>query len=130
MKVLFVNDDPVLRRLADYALGTVGGMEVHMAPDGASAIRDADRLRPDVILMELLMPEMDGDEVFETLKLSERTRNVPVVFLTGIDNRVRTDAPLDAGVAGCPAKPFDPMSLADDLNRILDPVGARREEAQ
>jgi two-component system, OmpR family, response regulator len=122
MKVLFVDDDPVMRKLGDHALGDVGGMSVVTAGDGAEALACVDRVAPDVILLDYLMPGMDGDEVLASLRSSPATRHIPVVFLTGIDDEGELQRLVANGAAGSIAKPFDPNTLAGDLTSILDPA--------
>ncbi|RLE15430.1 MAG: hypothetical protein DRJ28_04160 [Actinobacteria bacterium] len=108
MRVLFVDDDPVLRRLGDYALSELGGMVVVTAADGPEALAVVDRAAPDVILLDYLMPGMNGDEVLEVLRSSPTTRNVPVVFLTGIKDEIELQELVAGGAVGWLVKPFDP----------------------
>ncbi|GMQ93269.1 MAG: response regulator [Acidimicrobiia bacterium] len=119
MRVLFVDDDPVLRKLGDHALGELGGMSVVTAADGAEALAAVDRTAPDAILLDYLMPDMNGDAVLAILASSPATRNIPVVFLTGVDDEDELRQLLAAGAIGCLTKPFDPMTLAEDLKRVL-----------
>lgn len=119
MRVLFVDDDALLRRLGEYALSEVGGMSVELASDGAEALAAVERAAPDAILLDYMMPGMDGDEVLAVLQASSRTRDIPVVFLTAIDNADELQALHAAGAAGYLSKPFDPLTLADDLRSLL-----------
>lgn len=114
-----MDDDALLRRLGEYALSEVGGMSVELASDGAEALAAVERAVPDAILLDYMMPGMDGDEVLAVLQASSRTRDIPVVFLTAIDNADELQALHDAGAAGCLSKPFDPLTLADDLRSLL-----------
>jgi CheY-like chemotaxis protein len=122
MRVLFVDDDPMLRRLGDHALRELGGMSVVTAADGVEALAAVDRVAPDVILLDYLMPGMNGDEVLEILRSSRATRNIPVVFLTGVDDEEELWQLVEAGAVGCLGKPFDPNTLAEDLEAVLRPV--------
>lgn len=119
MRVLFVDDDPLLRRLGEHALGTMGEMSVSTAADGAAALAAVERLAPDVIVMDFMMPGMNGDEVLAVLQSSPGTRGIPVVFLTGLDDEEQRSALLAAGAIGCLSKPFDPMRLAAELREVL-----------
>jgi len=116
---LFVDDDPVLRRLGDHALRKVGGMSVDTAADGAEALAAVHESAPDVILMDYQMPDMNGDEVLAILQSSRETRNIPVVFLTGVDDAVQLRRLIASGAIGWLAKPFNPMTLAADLRAVL-----------
>lgn len=119
MRVLFVDDDALLRRLGEFALGQVGGMSVVTAASGPEALAAVERVVPDVILLDYMMPGMDGDEVLATLQSSPATRDIPVVFLTAIDDDEERQALLAAGAVGYLAKPFNPMTLAEDLKASL-----------
>lgn len=119
MRVLFVDDDALLRRLGEYALGEIGGITVDTAPDGSEALAAVGRVAPDAILLDYMMPGMDGDEVLAVLKSSPATWDIPVVFLTAVDDEDVHQSLLAAGAAGCLEKPFDPMTLADDLRDLL-----------
>lgn len=125
MRVLFVDDDALLRRLGEYALGEVGGMSVDTAPDGLEALAAVGRVIPDAILLDYMMPGMDGDEVLAILKSSPATWDIPVVFLTAVDDDDVRQSLMAAGAAGCLEKPFGPMTLADDLRALLASFAGR-----
>ncbi len=59
---------------------------IYMSRDGASAVEMAEKFAPDLILLDIIMPDMNGHEVFSVLKKSERTKNIPVIFITGLDS--------------------------------------------
>lgn len=119
--VLVVEDDPDIRELAVMALEHGGGFDVHGCADGASAVRLARSLRPEIILLDWMLPGMDGGQILEALRADAATAAIPVVFLTAKlpTNEVEHFASL--GAAGVIAKPFDPMTLPllvwDNLNR-------------
>lgn len=119
MRVLFVDDDPVMRRLGEHALSSLGGMAVATAADGVEALAAVDRVAPDVILLDYLMPGMDGAEVLALLQASQATRSIPVVFLTGVDDEDELKRLVAGGAVGCLVKPFDPGTLAGDLRSVL-----------
>ncbi len=119
MKVLFVDDDAVLRKLGEFALGRFGDMTVVTAANGREALSVAIAERPDAILMDFMMPGMNGDEALVELKSCPDTADIPVVFLSGIDDPAQIDEWIAAGAAGALAKPFDPTTLAGDLEETL-----------
>lgn len=94
-------------------------MSVVTAAGGVEALAAVDRALPDVILMDYLMPGMNGDEVLEILQSSHATRNIPVVFLTGIGDAAQLRKFVASGAAGYLTKPFNPMTLAEDLRAVL-----------
>lgn len=114
-----MDDDSLMRRLGEYALGDVGGMTVTTASDGAAALAAVEVAAPDAILLDLMMPGMNGDQVLEVLQASPATRDIPVVFLTAIDSEAERQALVASGAVGCLAKPFDPKTLADEFRRAL-----------
>ena len=120
MKVLIIDDEPDVRSVARLSLGRVGGMDVIELSGGADAVPTATTERPDVILLDVMMPEVDGVETFGALRANSATASIPVVFITAKAmaedvQRLRSLGALDVIV-----KPFDPMTLADDLREILD----------
>ncbi len=119
MRVLFVDDDALIRKLAEFAFGRIGGMTVITAANGQEALAVVDTEHPDVIVIDFMMPGMNGDEVLEILQSCPDTREIPVVFLSGIDDPDQVRAWIDSGATGCLAKPFDPTTLAKELEEML-----------
>ena len=117
-RILVVDDDELLREVATTALELVGGWEVVTAPSGSAAEERAAALVPDAILLDVMMPEVDGPMTLAALRANPATRDIPVVFLTA---KAATDDPRwsGLGLTGVLAKPFDPMRLADDLSAML-----------
>ncbi len=118
-RLLVIDDDDAVRAVAAAALERVGGWTVSTASSGAEGIDAAARLSPDAIVLDVMMPELDGPTVLGHLRRNPVTRAIPVVFLTA---RVvgAGHGELDAlDVAGVLIKPFDPMTLSRDLSAIL-----------
>ncbi|MBI4614736.1 MAG: response regulator [Planctomycetes bacterium] len=120
MKVLLVDDDPEIRLIARFALERAPDVEVLEAQDGATALDIAIRERVDVILLDRFLPDLDGPEVLERLRRDERTRSVPVVFLTGVTRESELDELRSLGARGAIAKPFDPRHLLGTVRALLD----------
>lgn len=123
-KVLLVDDDEDIRVIGEMALREVGGLEVVMASGGEEALQLVGPERPDVILLDVMMPRMDGPTTFKRLQHDEATAEIPVVFVTAKVQRQEIQRYLDLGAIGVIGKPFDPMTLADELRRIA--AGARQ----
>lgn len=118
-RILVVDDDELLREVAKIALELVGGWHVTTAHSGAEALNQALLHRPDAVLLDVMMPGLDGPGTVANLRDNEHTRDIPVIFLTAkmpSENRVRWDR---LGLAGVIAKPFDPMTLAAEMSRLL-----------
>lgn len=118
--VLVVDDEEDMRELASVFLEMNGAFQVRTAPSGADALLQAAEQRPDAILLDFMMPDMDGPETFRRLRADASMRDVPVVFLTAkTGENVARDLKM-AGAAGVIAKPFNPMTLESELQAILE----------
>ena len=125
MKVLIIDDDADIRLIARLSLSRLGGMDVVEAASGAEGVRRAQDERPDVILLDMMMPTMDGSETLAALRSQPATAMTPVIFLTAKAVEVEVDHMGALGAAGVLIKPFDPRTLSGDvralINRPLDP---------
>lgn len=118
MKVLIVEDEPDLRLIVRLSLRE-RGVTVVEAASGADGVEVARTERPDIVLLDVMMPAMDGPTTFEALRTDATTCGIPVVFLTAKAMPSEIDRLLALGAAGVLVKPFDPLALADELARIL-----------
>ena len=114
-RVLHVDDDDDIRVIAGIALEDVGQFTVCLCSSGPDAIAQAPEFRPDLFLLDYMMPGMDGQETARRLRAIPGLESVPVVFMTARVQGDITDKLLDLGAIGVIAKPFDPMTLADEL---------------
>jgi len=120
MKVLIVDDEADIRRIGELSLQSIGGWQVLLAESGAEGIDTARAHRPDLILMDMMMPEMDGLTALEQLRKEPELESIPVVFMTAKVQREEISRYLEAGAMGVVHKPFDPMTLPDEIRRILE----------
>lgn len=120
MKLLLVDDDADIRLVARMALKRAG-FDVRVATNGAEALAAAATDRPDVILLDWMMPEMDGPEVCRRLKNDPSLDGVPVIFLTARSQSAEIARGLALGAAGYIVKPFDAMTLGDEVRKLLEP---------
>jgi CheY-like chemotaxis protein len=120
-KVLMVDDEPHIRRIGELSLRGVGKWQVVLAGSGKEAIEIARRERPDVILLDVMMPGMDGPATLLELREGGDTASIPVIFLTAKAQRHEVERYRMLGAAGVLTKPFDPMTLPDDVRTILEP---------
>jgi DNA-binding response OmpR family regulator len=128
MKTLVIDDEAPIRLLCRVNL-EAEGIEVLEAADGATGIELARREKPDAILLDVMMPGVDGWNVAEQLLSSEETSSIPIVFLTAradLRDRVRG---MDAGGLDYVTKPFNPVVLASQVREVVDAV-ARGERDQ
>lgn len=116
---LVVDDDEDVRMITRLALVKVAGWTVVDTDRGTKALDLARKHQPSVVLLDLMMPEMDGIETAQQLLADPATGHIPIVMVTA-KKSVGDAQPWDGlPVAGVIAKPFDPMTLADDLVRML-----------
>ena len=122
-KILLVDDEDDIREVAQMSLEMTAGWDVVTAASGADALQLAEAERPDAILLDVMMPGMDGPATARGLKADAATAGIPIVLLTAKvqpADRRRFD---DLGVAGVLAKPFDPMELATQISGVLGWTG-------
>jgi CheY-like chemotaxis protein len=123
-RVLVVDDEEAIREIAALSMQAVGGHDVVTASSGSEAVRLALAAPPDVILLDVMMPEVDGATTVQHLQRDERTRGIHVILLTA-KVHAKDTARLGriSGVAGIIAKPFDPMVLPRQVAEILGWAG-------
>ena len=117
-RILVVDDDPDLRRISQITL-QAAGMEVTAAPSGSEALRMLETLRPDAILLDVMMPGMDGPACLERLRGRPETRHIPVVFVTAQTQPHEIARFLSLGALGVIKKPFDPLRFAGEVSSLL-----------
>lgn len=118
-KVLLVDDDDYIRRIGEIALKKVGKWEVLLAKNGSDALLVAQEHSPDIILMDVTMPDLDGPATFAKLKECAGTSSIPVIFLTGHVQQEELTKFSALGVNGVISKPFDPMKLPQQICQML-----------
>jgi CheY-like chemotaxis protein len=119
-KVLVIDDEKDVRYIARISLGRVGNMNVIEASSGEEGIARAKSEHPDFILLDMMMPGMDGAATFRALREDEETASIPVIFLTAVAKVAEVQCLKDLGARGVVLKPFDPITLARDLTAMLE----------
>ena len=119
MKVLVIDDEPDVRFVARVSLSRVGGMTVIEASSGAEGVERARDEQPDFILLDLMMPDMDGVSTFRALAAQQGTASIPVIFLTANTVHPSAEVVEELGAKGVLRKPFDAMTLADQVKDML-----------
>ena len=118
-RILVVDDDAMLREVAQTALELVGGWQVSTAQSGAEAQQRALADRPDAILLDVMMPGLDGPATANALRSDPATRDIPIIFLTAKVPAEDHGSWRPLRLAGVIPKPFDPMTLAADISVML-----------
>ena len=122
-KVLLVDDEPDIRRIGQISLEHVGRWTVVQAQSGLQALSVAALEHPDVILLDVMMPELDGPGTFTRLREDPATANIPVIFMTAKAQPHEVESYRALGAAGVIAKPFDPMTLPGEIRTIVEALG-------
>ncbi|MBK8598802.1 MAG: response regulator [Holophagales bacterium] len=117
--ILIVDDEEDVLDLLQLVFET-SGFEVRRASSGKAAVSSAYELPPDVVLLDVMMPEMDGWQVLRTLKGDERTRHIPVVMLSARAERRDKMIGLQEGAEGYIAKPFSPAEVVREVQSFLE----------
>ncbi len=124
-RILLIDDEDDIREVAGMTLETVGGFEVLTAMSGQEGIERAIAGQPDAILLDVMMPEMDGPATLLRLQQNPATRDIPVLFLTAKIQPADRRRLARLGAQAIMAKPFDPDHLSDDINKAMGwPVAA------
>lgn len=118
-KILLVDDDPDILFIAATRLERDGRYEVVRAAGGREALEQIDREIPDAILMDYMMPDLDGTKLMLELKARGETRDVPVIFFSARVDSASVEHFMELGAKGVIPKPFDARELSGNVERIL-----------
>lgn len=119
-KILYVEDEPDIQAIAKLALETIGGFTLEVCSSGAEAIEKGPKFTPDLILMDVMMPGMDGPSTLQQLRKVDSLGNTPVVFMTAKVQPQEVAEFKQLGAVEVIAKPFDPMTLSEQIHSIWD----------
>ena len=117
--VLIVDDDDDIREVAQLSIEVGAGWTVLSASSGSAGATLAAAERPDAILLDVMMPGLDGPATLDRLQSIAETRSIPVIFLTAKARPSEQERLAALGVAGVLSKPFDPMSLPGQISDML-----------
>jgi CheY-like chemotaxis protein len=117
--ILLIDDEEDIREVTAMSLETVAGWKVTSASSGFGVVELAKNLRPDAILLDVMMPKQDGPDTLRLLRTDEFTARIPVIFLTAKVQSIERERLQAIGASGTLAKPFDPMTLAAQMSEIL-----------
>ncbi len=116
-RILYVEDETDIQAVASLALEGVGGFTLCTCSSGAEAVAAVADFRPDLLLLDVMMPGMDGPATLEAIRALPGTADIPVVFMTARVQAHEVAALNALGAIDVIAKPFDPMTLAEHLRR-------------
>ncbi len=119
-RILYVEDEPDIQAVARLALELVGGFTVKVCSSGEEALREVEGFAPQMILLDVMMPVMDGPGTLKALRKQPAMAAVPVAFMTAKVQPQEVALYTGLGALGVIAKPFDPMTLADEVRRLWE----------
>lgn len=118
--VMHVEDDPDIRAIAELALVTVGGLEITQCASGAECLSAVEQRIPDLVLLDVMMPGLDGPETLRRLRTLPGMSHVPAVFMTARAQPEEINGYEALGAIGVIPKPFDPLTLAEQVRQMWD----------
>jgi CheY-like chemotaxis protein len=118
-RILHVDDEPDIREVVDLSLALNPEFHVRACSSGAEAIETAARWSPELILLDVMMPGMDGPTTLTHLRENPKTAEIPVLFMTARAQAREVEQFISLGAQGVISKPFDPMTLASEVQTHL-----------
>ncbi len=118
-RILCIDDDPDILAIAKVSLEAQGRYEVTLCTDSRQAVKTAREAKPNLILLDMMMPEMDGISVIKALQLDRATRDIPVMFMTAKTKDSDISIYMDMGATGVIAKPFDAVDLPQQVDLMF-----------
>jgi CheY-like chemotaxis protein len=115
---LYVDDEPDIREVVELSLGLMPGLAIKTCASGEEALRSLSQFRPDVVLLDVMMPGLDGPATLLRMRADPVGKLIPVVFMTAKALPQEVDRFMSLGAAGVISKPFDPMQLAKQVQEI------------
>ena len=122
IRILHVDDEPDIREVVELSLGLDPGFVLQSCGSGREALAVAAEWQPDLILLDVMMPVMDGPATLVQLRENARTASIPVIFMTARAQTRELDRFRILGAVGVVAKPFDPMTLAASVRSYVQPA--------
>jgi CheY-like chemotaxis protein len=118
-RILIIDNESYIQEVAQISLETVAGWEVITASSGREGLVKAEAEQPDAILLDVMMPEMDGLTTFQELQANPATQHLPVILLTAMVQSGERSRYTQLGLKATITKPFDPLSLAQEMAQAL-----------
>lgn len=111
-RILHVEDDPAIRKVVELALGRLGGYEVQSADSAEAALQCLEHFAPQLLLLDVMMPSIDGPMLLKMLRARVETQHAPAIFMTAKASSAEHRALMALGACAVIEKPFDPMALS------------------
>lgn len=119
-EILYVDDEPDIREIVQMALGLVATLSINTSDSGTRALQSMQASKPDLVLLDVMMPNMDGPTTLQQMRSQPELQSIPVIFMTAKAMPQEVARFLALGAAAVIAKPFDPMALAEHVFTIWE----------
>jgi len=123
VRILYAEDEPDIQQLVSLALEVVGGFTLKICQSGLEALNEVETFKPQLLLLDVMMPDLDGPGALKSIRAIEAYRDIPAIFITAKVQEGEVQGYLKLGAADVITKPFDPMTLAERIQDIWDKVG-------
>lgn len=121
--VMYVDDEPDIREVVLMALGLADNLDVHSCDSGEQALRLLPQVKPDLVLLDVMMPGTDGPSTLQRMRADPALASIPVIFMTAKAMPQEVARFRELGAVAVIAKPFDPMQLAKQVLSIWEGIG-------
>jgi CheY-like chemotaxis protein len=121
--LLYIDDDENLRSLVKMSLEVIGGYTLKLSASGTEALEVLKDFSPDIILLDLIMPNMNGIEVLKKIKMQNAFKNPPIILMTGQSDFEQLKLSKELAIIGIINKPFDPIQLSKQVQKIWNEHG-------
>ncbi len=122
-KILYLEDDPHISEIALIALRDIAGLHVHHCGLGQDAIESFTEFQPDMLLLDVMLPDLDGPQVLEAIRKLDGGESTPAVFMTAKAQKHEQDAYMQQGAISVIVKPFDALTLGETLQSLWSSRG-------
>lgn len=120
LKILYAEDEPDVQTIVEISIWSTSSHTIKICNNGKLLLECVEEYNPDIILLDVMMPEMDGPTTLKNLKMNEKTKNIPVIFITAKAQAHEIEVFNEADVIGVITKPFDPLTLCSSIQSIWE----------
>ncbi|MFT5929909.1 MAG: two-component system OmpR family response regulator [Oceanospirillaceae bacterium] len=124
VRILYAEDEPDIQQVVSLALEVVGDFNLKICNSGLEAVNEVETFKPQLLLLDVMMPELDGPGALKSIRTIEAYREIPAIFLTAKVQAGEIQDYFEMGVLDVIAKPFDPMILAEQIEEMWAKVSS------
>lgn len=119
-RLLYAEDETDIQIIVETIIQSMSDYELKICNNGKEVLEKVEEYQPDLIVLDVMMPEMDGLTTFNNLQANEKTKEIPIIFMTAKAQVHEVNEILKTGIIGIITKPFDPMNLITNINEIWE----------